>query len=123
MKEEPKLNKILHIYGDNVQVSDGYHTFDELYDHRVQLFITLCKKVANENGYGYVWRSKLHSDESSFDGWFVMGIDKDKGRQITYHLPMSKWDETSDLMIETLPVAPEFDGHSSDDVLKRLQAL
>jgi hypothetical protein len=106
-----------------VQVSDGYHTFDELYDHRVQLFITLCKKVANENGYGYVWRSKLHSDESSFDGWFVMGIDKDKGRQITYHLPMSKWDETSDLMIETLPVAPEFDGHSSDDVLKRLQAL
>jgi hypothetical protein len=23
---------------------DGYHTFDELYDHRIQLFIAFCKR-------------------------------------------------------------------------------
>ena len=68
-----------------------------------------------------VWRSKNHSDgEPAFGGtWFVLGINKEKGKQITYHLPMSKWDETD--FAETLEKAPEFDGHTSQDVLERLK--
>ena len=99
---------------------DGYHSFDELYDHRVTLFIALCR-IGAKIGRANIWRSKLHSDGSSFAGWFVLGIHKGIGKQITYHLPLSKWEETG--FAETLEKAPEFDGHTPDDVLERLSTL
>ncbi len=51
-----------------------------------------------------------------------MGINIEKGRQITYHLPASKWDETNfcTLMEDKYFV---FDGHTSNDVLERLKKL
>lgn len=116
---------------DNAEVSDGYHTFSELYDHRITLFITLCRFVqdSDETATDYggvlarkrVWRSKTHSDGTSWDGWFVMGVGKEKGEQITYHLPLSRWGETN--FAETLKHAPEYDGHTSNDVLERLKEL
>ena len=103
------------------ETSDGYHTFNELYDHRITLFIALCAEIAFNDQYpaGYVWRSKLHSDGSAFDGWFIMGIGTKPGDQITYHLPISRWDETN--WLTERPRAPEFDGHTSADVLQRLR--
>jgi hypothetical protein len=105
--------------GDASKVSDGYHTFGELYDHRIALFIALCR--ARDMTADVVWRSKLHSDGSSIDGWFIMGIGTARGEQITYHLPMSRWDETE--FADTWSQAPEFDGHTSNDVLARLRNL
>jgi hypothetical protein len=104
----------------NGSTSDGYHTFDELYEHRVSLFIALCSEVDARTPTGYVWRSKLHSDGSKFDGWFVMGIGTQPGEQITYHLPLSRWDDTEWLGTEFMR-APDFDGHTSADVLQRLR--
>ena len=102
-------------------ISDGYHTFDELYEHRIVLFIQLCSWIKS-NGLGpYVWKSLLHSDGSKFDGWFVAGIGTLPGHQMTYHLPLSKWDECDDLT--ELPRAPEWDGHTPADVLERLRKL
>lgn len=109
---------------DTNEISDGYHTFGELYEHRITLYIALCKWVRSfmyREGNGDVWRSKLHSDGSSFDGWFILGINKEKGEQITYHLPLEKWNETG--FAETLEKAPEFDGHTSEDVLERIKKL
>jgi len=111
-------------------VSDGYHTFKELYEHRITLFILLCKTFSDivyydcsipERMKPAVWRSKLHSDETSWEGWFIMGINKEDGEQITYHLPESKWDDT--YFAKTLDKAPEFDGHTPEDVLERLKNL
>ncbi len=113
------------------EVSDGYHTFGELYEHRITLFIALCKKQEREIVDNInktftkisVWRSKKHSDgELAFGGtWFVLGINKEKGKQITYHLPIERWDETE--FAETLEKAPEFDGHTPRNVLERLKTL
>ena len=113
------------------QVSDGYHTIEELYDHRIALFITLCRSMEEDrkctnasSDYEFpplVWRSRLHSDETSFEGWFILGINKKKGEQISYHLPMSRWDETD--FAKTLDRAPEWDGHTQQDVLERLKTL
>ena len=105
---------------------DGYHTFEELYEHRFVLFIALCKAFWNDPQYqvgqkAEIWRSKFHSDGTSFDGWFVLGIGAEKGKQITYHLPLSKWEETN--FAFTWDRAPEFDGHTSDDVLERIKNL
>lgn len=114
-----------------MDASDGYHTFTELYDHRIILYITLCRTFfelmcAASNSHttkfeNPIWRSAKHSDESSYDGWFILGINKEKGNQITYHLPMSKWEDTE--FARTLDKAPEYDGHTSNDVLERIKNL
>ena len=108
---------------------DGYHTFDELYDHRIELWIALCKmqetvcNQCDDVNLHPVWRSKRHSDgELAFGGkWFLLGMERRKGAQITYHLPISRWDDCS--FANTIDKAPEFDGHTSDDVLKRIKVL
>ena len=125
----PSRHTLIRAEGENLEVSDGYHTFDELYEPRIALLIALAKLLRRQEaavfmsppGMGFVWRSKLHSDGTSFDGWFVLGIDQVEGKQITYHLPMSKWEETN--FADTLEKAPEFDKHSPADVLERLKNL
>jgi hypothetical protein len=101
--------------------SDGYHTFDELYEHRHTLFIALCRELAASRPINPVWRSRLHADGTMFPDWFIMGVHDEQGRQITYHLPASLWADTN--CAETLDRAPEFDGHTSTDVLQRLARL
>jgi hypothetical protein len=105
---------------DTNLISDGYHTFGELYEHRIRLFITLCN-ILDYEGLYYVWRSRQHSDGTKLGDWFVLGIGKKEGKQITYHLPDSKWEDCN--FAFTLDRAPEFDGHTSDDVLVRLEKL
>lgn len=103
---------------DSNRVSDGYHTFGELYTHRIALYIALCS-VLSKDGEGYVWVSKTHSDGSIWDGWFLLGIGVANGQQLTYHLPNEYWERCIEFA-KVLDIAPEFDGHSSDDVLNRL---
>lgn len=109
---------------DTSKISDGYHTFGELYKHRINLFIALALaiKVSDDHSLsGEVWKSEYHSDGSHYDGWFVMGIGIESGKQITYHLPYEYWDSTE--FATLLENAPTYDGHTSDDVLQRLLKL
>lgn len=99
---------------DRAECSDGCHTFDELYYHRRCLFSIIIKQNKN-----LAWKSKLHSDGTMFDNYFIVGIDTPNG-QATYHYHMDHWDMFD--CVE-LPNAPEWDGHTSDDVLKRLLSL
>lgn len=97
------------------QVSDGYHTFDDLYAHRCRLFVTLMRLQT----YRAFW-SHRHSDGSTYEGWILAGIMTQAG-WVTYHLPES---EIANLtMVRELERAPEWDGHTSDDVLERLLTL
>ena len=102
-------------------VSDGYHTFDELYEHRCRLYMELCYQVKFSTGKA-VWCSIVHSDGTWFDGWFVLGINKEPGKQITYHLPMKMYHEAIQFA-EIIPMAPEYDGHTSAQVLERIKEL
>ena len=99
------------------KVSDGYHTFDELYDHRCLLF---CALSHYDEGDTYCWKSSKHHDGSSYDGWFIAGIElksRTDSRTITYHLPMKYWDLFNGFDMEA---APHWDGHTSADVIERL---
>lgn len=102
------------------KVSDGFHTFDELYDHRIINFIIVCKTL-NVDEYAPIWRSKVHSDGTEWKGRFILGINSDLGEQITYHLPMKYWELTN--FVSEYDTAPPFDGHTSVDVLERLKKL
>lgn len=126
MTKEEAINVIISTGCDTNKISDGYHTFGELYEHRITLFIALCRELMNNPSYqdgqkSEVWRSHKHSDGSSFEGWFLLGIGKERGDQITYHMPIDKWDQCA--FAYTYDKAPDFDGHSSSDVLNRLNML
>lgn len=108
------MAKISFDVADSGKISDGYHTFEELYAHRIMLFISLMK--CNKH---ISWKSKLHSDGTSFDGWFVAGMKLVSG-DITYHIPDKFWDVLGD--IDTPDRAPHFDSHTSNDVIKRLNS-
>lgn len=111
-----KINKI-----DTNQISDGYHTFKQLYDHRIELWIQLCKELQENKILYHTWRTKKHSDGEEIEGWFLLGMNIAKGKQITYHLPMDRWNDCD--FANEVHMAPEFDGHTADDVLDRLKNL
>lgn len=113
MSKEAVINNLIRKEQvDTNLISDGYHTFGELYEHRIQLFIALASSIQSVK---YVWRYKTD------DKWFLLGINKKEGEQITYHIPISKWDETS--FAHTLTTRPLYDGHTSNDVLQRLKKI
>jgi hypothetical protein len=97
------------------EISDGYHTFNELYEHRHALFLAFCRSQVD-----IAWRAQQHHDGSSFEGWFILGIGDQPGQQITYHLPMRLWDEAA--FVKTLHRAPRWDGHTSLDVIERIKS-
>lgn len=128
IEEEEISRRIANGELDRKLISDGHHTFDELYAHRVELFVALGRSLVDSGESNpdaaekkVVWRSRRHSDGSKDEGWFVMGIETIPGKQITYHLPDHKWPETDFAL--TLDKAPEYDGHTPDDVLQRLSRL
>ena len=106
-----------------VDYSDGYHTFTELYEHRVALWIALCRQIkANDRGYYHVFRTKLHQDGTGFPGWFLLCIEAiETEEQMSYHLPDSEWEKCG--FATTYEQAPRYDGHTTQDVLKRLEGL
>jgi hypothetical protein len=122
MTKEQALNVLIKD-SDTNKISDGYHTFGELYEHRITLFIALCKAIFNfYPNPPKIWMTSKHSDGSSYAGWFLVGINTESGEQISYHLPDSKWADCC-AFAELIDHAPEFDGHTSADVLERLKKL
>lgn len=99
------------------QVSDGYHTFDELYEHRCLLFMMVM--CANPK---WSWVSKKHHDNSEWDGWFIAGFEHPYSDGITYHLPNKYWDMIPGDVVRR-DKAPEWDGHTSEDVLDRIKYM
>lgn len=96
------------------QISDGYHTFDELYEHRCLLFLAVMKAHPQ-----LAWRARAHDDGSVQEGWWVAGLNLPTG-PISYHLPDRVWPLLDGTAIETRERAPKWDGHTSADVLDRL---
>jgi hypothetical protein len=98
------------------QFSDGYHTFENLYEHRYALFVALI----NSNRT-HAWRALANADGEKWEGWFIAGLFPEEGKQISYHLPMRFWEALDG--VPWFEVNPYFDGHTSEDVINRLKSL
>ena len=96
-------------------LSDGYHTFNELYHHRAVLFSVICNMFPDK-----AWKSKKHSDGTMYDGMFIVGIKTPQG-QATYHYDIDPYWTMFD--VPELAIAPEWDGHTPDDAINRVAAL
>lgn len=97
-------------------ISDGYHTFDELYEHRHALFLCLLSCHA---GIFPAWMSRQHDDGTEMPGWFIAGIELPTG-VVSYHLPERLWPVCKHCEARVMDRAPIWDGHTSMDVIKRL---
>ena len=99
---------------DKGEISDGYHTFNELYEYRKlynAAFFNLLPK-------GLVHKSKKHHDgEECFGGgWFIVMANLPTG-QISNHYELKDWDL---FQIPEKDVADEWDGHTPQDAADRL---
>lgn len=88
-------------------ISDKWHTFGDLYYHRMILTLCLAKLLPH-----YSWKSKQHHDGTMFDDSFIVGFNTPKG-QYSYHYSLEYWDMFD---IKELEFAPEYDGHKPKDI-------
>ena len=97
------------------ELSDGYHTFNQLYHQRAVLFACIVKQNKNK-----AWKSFKHSDgKYCFDSngeWFIVGVDTPQG-SYTYHYAKEYWDMFD---CQGLECGKEWDGHTEEDVTRLL---
>ena len=113
-----KINNDIKEYKDRTKnsaddISDGYHTFGDLYKHRTYLLALAMIHLP------YAWKARKHEDGTMFDGMFVVGFPTPNG-MVTYHCDNEYW---NDFKIPEIPHAPHFDGYSDADVLDREKAF
>ena len=94
-------------------VSDGFHTFRQLYYQRMMLFAAIVRQNKDK-----AWKSFRHEDgELCFGGgWFIVGIDTPEG-SYTYHYEDSYFGLFD---CEELERGKHWDGHTEKDVTRLL---
>ena len=97
------------------EITDGWHTFEELYYHRMMLTLALAKSHLEHS-----WKSKQHDDGTMFEGSFIVGFNTPVG-QYSYHYGLEYWELFKD--IKTLDKAPKYDGHQPKDIERLLSLL
>lgn len=96
-------------------LSDGYHTFNELYHHRAILFSVICNSMPDK-----AWKSRLHDTGDMYEGMFIVGIETPEG-QATYHYDIEPyWDM---FKVKELEKAPKWDGHTPQVAIERISKL
>ena len=100
--------------------SDGYHTFNELYEFRKAYNVALFNEWAS-GGKCSVHKSWRHHDgELCFGGgWFIVVAVLPQG-QISNHYEAKDWNLFAIPEVERALF--EFDGHTGNDVIERLEA-
>ena len=99
---------------NNGEFSDGYHTFNELYYHRMIMFAVIC----NSNKE-LAWKSWKHHDDTMYDDYFIVGIDTPDG-QYSYHYHKDFWNTFN---VRELDYAPKWDGHKPEDIPRLLSLV
>lgn len=115
-EEEYFLNVTIKSYKDKglvrtKNISDGYHTFGQLYHDRAVLFAVICNTYKDK-----AWKSKKHHDGTMFgadDEMFIVGVETPQG-QYTYHYNLEPYWDMYDVM--EIEHAPKWDGHTHEDI-------
>lgn len=111
-KIQEQINEVKETGMSVGELSDTYHSFNDLYDHRMILSAFAMMNMP------YAWKAKTHEDGSMFDGMFVVGAPTPDG-MITYHYDLEYWNL---FKIPEIPHAPHFDGHTPEDVINRIKS-
>lgn len=103
------------------RISDGYHTFEELYNFRKMYNAVLFNEWSKLDRYDVHKSIKHYEGDLCFGGgWFIVSAKLPTG-QISNHYKLEDWDLFK--ILATDKCKHEFDGHNSEDVLERLKSL
>lgn len=99
---------------DKGEISDGYHTFNELYYYRMLYNAAFFNLLPKE----LVHKSKRHHDgkECFGGGWFIVMANLPTG-QISNHYELKDWDL---FQIPEKDTADEWDGHTPQEAAERI---
>jgi hypothetical protein len=98
--------------------SDGYHTFNELYEFRKAYNVALFNEWAASGKHSVHKSFRHHDGELCFGGgWFIVVAVLPDG-QISNHYETKDWDLFNVPIVEKALF--EFDGHTGSDVIARL---
>jgi len=98
-------------------ISDGYHTFDELYEYRLLYNAALFNEFHKQNLHNVHKSTKHHGGDDCFGGgWFIVMAWLPTG-QISNHYEMKDWDL---FQIPEREKADKWDGHSPEVAKIRL---
>jgi len=99
---------------DMGEVSDGYHTFNELYYYRMLYNAAFFNLLPKE----WVHKSKRHhtGEECFGGGWFIVMANLPTG-QISNHYKLKDWDL---FHVPEKEFADEWDGHTPQEAAERL---
>lgn len=102
------------------ETSDGYHTFNELYEFRKLYNAALFNEWYRLGKYD-VHKSKRHHDnqECFGGGWFIVMATTPYG-QISNHYELKDWDLFKCVVKDR---ADEWDGHTPQDVISTLTKI
>ena len=113
--ERERINAICEVAGimEIDDLSDGFHTFRQLYYQRMMLFAVIVRQNKDK-----AWKSLRHEDgELCFGGgWFIVGVDTPEG-SYTYHYEDNYF---SLFDCEELAYGKHWDGHTEKDVTRLL---
>lgn len=98
------------------EISDGYHSFNELYKFRMLYNAAFLNLFVRQGGIAYKSR-KHNGGEEIFGGKYFIVVANLPSGQISNHYENGYWDLFD---IPELPEAEKFDGHTPSDVLDRL---
>jgi hypothetical protein len=107
-------------YDQRENISDGYHTFKELYDHRIALWMVVLSKY-KDDPQAKIYNRLKHNHGSFFDGYFLSLLVIDSNIQISYHLPLKFWQKVAGQKFDRSPI--EYDGHTAQNCVDRLMGL
>lgn len=114
------VNELIKQLPSAKDVTDGYHTFAELYEFRKMYNALLFNEWALQ-GLNNVHKSLKHFDgEDCFGGgWFIVMAELPTG-QISNHYKVEDWDLFD--VPSTEKALIQYDGHTAKDVLQRMKS-
>lgn len=115
----PDIFEKTYLHEDEMgNISDGYHTFNELYRYRMLYNAAFFNELAK--GDIKVCKSHKHYDgEECFGGgWFIVMAELPTG-QISNHYENRYWELFN---IHELDTAWEWDGHTSNEAADRIES-
>lgn len=112
------MKKLLKELSEHIdELSDGYHTFEELYQFRMYYNAAFFNEYVKAHPDKVVKSKRHHDGELCFGGgWFIVMASLPSG-QISNHYRDSDWKLFDVPEVER---APEWDGHTPKMVLDRL---
>lgn len=118
LKEDEEIVELIDSFQqeqtDMGEVSDGYHTFNELYYYRMLYNAAFFNLLPKE----WVHKSKRHhtGEECFGGGWFIVMANLPTG-QVSNHYELKDWDL---FKVPEKEFADEWDGHTPQEAAERI---